>query len=299
MPLRILGLRSVGVVIVGLLIAGLGLPGFMVNVAAQSATAADLARLDASANVVTQQVAAMKKIDPVLASQSEKTLGEINEDLTYLKVKLRREGNVAPKDVKDLADRIETLHVKLQASVVKGQPINPGSNETLEKIVTLPVGTELDVRLQTALSSATAKIEQRFEATTIDDLNRANLLVIPAGSVARGFVSSVTAAGRLNRKGSITLSFDQMVINGSRPPMRASLVKVIEGNGSDDAKRVGAGAVAGAIIGGMLGGGKGALAGVMIGAGGTVAATEGANAELPVGTVLRIRLDQPLEVTIR
>src|SRR3982751_811859 len=106
MPLRILGLRSVGLVIVGLLIAGLGLPGFMVNVAAQSATAADLARLDASANVVTQQVAAMKKIDPVLASQSEKTLGEINEDLTYLKVKLRREGNVAPKDVKDLADRI-------------------------------------------------------------------------------------------------------------------------------------------------------------------------------------------------
>jgi hypothetical protein len=297
MLLRIVGLRTVGLGIVGLLIAGLGMPGFTANLAAQSATAADLARLDASANVVTQQITAMKKIDPALASQSEKTLGEINDDLTYLKVKLRREGNVAPKDVKDLADRIETLHVKLQASVVKAQPIL--GNETVEKIVTLPVGTELDVRLQTALNSGTAKVEERFEATTIEDVNRANLLVIPAGSVARGFVSSVTAAGRLNRKGSITLSFDQMVINGSRPPMRASLVKVIEGNGSDDAKRVGAGAVAGAIIGGMLGGGKGALAGVMIGAGGTVAATEGANAELPVGTVLRIRLDQPLEVTIR
>jgi outer membrane lipoprotein SlyB len=81
--------------------------------------------------------------------------------------------------------------------------------------------------------------------------------------------------------------------------MRASLVKVIEGSGTEDAKRVGAGAVVGGIIGGMLGGGKGALAGVMIGAGGTVAATEGSNAELPVGTILRIRLDQPLEVTIR
>jgi hypothetical protein len=103
----------------------------------------------------------------------------------------------------------------------------------------------------------------------------------------------------LNRKGSITLSFDQIIVNGKRPPMRASLVKVIEGSGADDAKRVGAGAVAGAIIGGMLGGGKGALAGVMIGAGGTVAATDGSNADLPVGTILRIRLDQPLEVTIR
>lgn len=291
MRLKTVGLITVGLAIVGLLI------GQSVPLAAQSATAADLARLDASATVVTQQIAAMKKIDPRLAAQSEKTLAEINEDLTYLKVKLRREGNVAQKDVRDLADRIETLHVKLQSSVVKASPIM--GDEAVEKIVTLPVGTELEVRLQSALSSATAKVEERFEATTIVDVNRANELVIPAGSVARGFVSSVTAAGRLNRKGSITLSFDQMIINGKRPPMRASLVKVIEGSGSDDAKRVGAGAVVGGIIGGMIGGGKGALAGVMIGAGGTVAATEGSNAELPVGTILRIRLDQPLEVTIK
>ena len=291
MRLRIVGLVSVGVATVGLFI------GQSTLLAAQTATASDLARVEASATVVSQQVASMKKIDPALAAQSEKTLAEINEDLTYLKVKLRREGNVAPKDVKDLADRIETLHVKLQSSVVKAKPIL--GDETVEKIVTLPVGTEIEVRLQNALSSATAKVEERFEATTIADVNRANELVIPAGSVARGFVSSVSAAGRLNRKGSITLSFDQMIINGKRPPMRASLVKVIEGSGAEDAKRVGAGAAVGAIIGGMLGGGKGALAGVMIGAGGTVAATEGSNADLPVGTILRIRLDQPLEVTIK
>lgn len=291
MRLKISGLITVGVAIVGLLI------GQSTLRAAQSATTSDLARLDASANVVTQQIAAMKKIDPMLASQSEKTLAEINDDLTYLKVKLRREGNVPQKDVKDLADRIETLHVKLQSSVVKAQPIL--GEEPVEKIVTLPVGTEMDVRLQNPLSSGTAKVEERFEATTIVDLNRANELVIPAGSIARGFVSSVSAAGKLNRKGSLTLSFDQMIINGKRPPMRASLLRVMEGQVGDDAKRIGAGAVVGGIIGGMLGGGKGALAGVMIGAGGTVAATEGSNADLPVGTILRIRLDQPLEVTIK
>ena len=291
MTLKTVGLRIVGLATAGLLI------GQAASLGAQTATAADLARVEASATVVSQQITAMRKIDPALATQSEKTLNEIQEDLTYLKVKQRREGNVQTKDVKDLADRIETLHVKLQSSVVKASPIM--GDETVEKIVTLPVGTEIEVRLQKALSSATAKIEERFEATTITDVNRANELVIPAGSVARGFVSSVTAAGRLNRKGSITLSFDQMVINGKRPPMRASLVRVIEGSGAEDAKRVGAGAVVGGIIGGMLGGGKGALAGVMIGAGGTVAATEGSNAELPVGTILRIRLDQPLEVTVR
>ena len=291
MTLRIVGLRIVGLGIVGLLI------GQSAALAAQSATASDLARLEASANVVTQQITTMKKIDPTLAAQSGKTLAEINDELTYLKVKLRREGNVPQKDVKDLADRIETLHVKLQSSVVKGQPIL--GDEPVEKIITLSVGTEMDVRLQTALSSGTAKIEQRFEATTIEDLNRANALVIPAGSLARGFVSSVTPAGKLTRKGSITLSFDEILVNGKRPPMRASLLRVIEGSGTDDAKRVGAGAAVGAIIGGMMGGGKGALAGVMIGAGGTVAATDGSNADLPVGTVLRVRLDQPLEITIR
>lgn len=267
------------------------------SAAAQTVTASDLARLDASASVVSQQITAMKKIDPTLAAQSEKTLAEIQDDLTYLKVKLRREGNVQQKDVKDMADRIETLHVKLQSSVVKAQPIM--TDEPVEKVVTIPVGTEMEVRLQNALNSATSKIEERFEATTITDLRYADELAIPAGSVARGFVSSVSAAGRLDRKGSITLSFDQMIINGKRPPMRASLVKVIEGSVGDDAKRIGAGAAVGAIIGGMLGGGKGALAGVMIGAGGTVAATEGSDADLPVGTILRIRLDQPLEVTIK
>jgi outer membrane lipoprotein SlyB len=66
-----------------------------------------------------------------------------------------------------------------------------------------------------------------------------------------------------------------------------------------DASRIGAGAVVGGIIGGILGGGKGALLGVLIGGGGTIAATEGSDVDLPVGTVLRIRLDQPLDLFVK
>ena len=39
----------------------------------------------------------------------------------------------------------------------------------------------------------------------------------------------------------------------------------------------------------MLGGFKGALAGILIGGGGTIAATEGKEVELPQGSVLRVR----------
>ena len=53
----------------------------------------------------------------------------------------------------------------------------------------------------------------------------------------------------------------------------------------------------GAIIGGILGGVKGALAGILIGGGGTIAATEGKEVELPQGAVLRVRLDSPAQIT--
>jgi hypothetical protein len=63
-----------------------------------------------------------------------------------------------------------------------------------------------------------------------------------------------------------------------------------------EANKIGAGAGVGAIIGGILGGVKGAIAGILIGAGGTVAATEGTDVELPAGTVLRSRFDAPLNL---
>jgi hypothetical protein len=66
--------------------------------------------------------------------------------------------------------------------------------------------------------------------------------------------------------------------------------------GQDDNGRIATGAGVGAIIGGILGGFKGALAGILIGGGGTVAATEGKDVDLAPGTVLRVRMDAPLDV---
>jgi hypothetical protein len=277
-----------------LLIVCLSLAG---SAFAQTAvTAADLNKLDADAQRVSQQITGLKRTDPTLATASEKTLADIQDDLTYLKVKLRREGAVPSKDVADLRDRIETLRVKTQGQMVTAKPIM--SNDPVEKVYTVPVGTQMDVRLQTPLSSATARVEQRFEATTLVDITMMGSVVIPAGTVTRGFVSSVRPAGRIERKGSITLSFDEMSVGGKHPPMRASVVQALDGKMGDDAGRIGAGAAVGAILGGIIGGGKGLLAGILIGGGGTIAATDGSNAELPVGTILRIRLDQPLEVTV-
>jgi len=129
------------------------------------------------------------------------------------------------------------------------------------------------------------------------DVKDGDRVVIPAGSVVRGVVSSVTKAGRVERKGSLTAVFDQVTIRGRNYPIRATVTQAMESEGiRGEAGKLGVGAAVGGILGGILGGGKGALAGILIGGGGTMAATEGKDIELPPGTVLKVRLDSGLSL---
>jgi hypothetical protein len=95
----------------------------------------------------------------------------------------------------------------------------------------------------------------------------------------------------------MTVIFDELVVNGRSTEIRGTVTEAIEGSGiKGEAIRIGAGAGVGAIIGGIIGGAKGALAGVLIGGGGTIAATEGKEVELPQGSVLRVRIDSPVQI---
>jgi len=161
----------------------------------------------------------------------------------------------------------------------------------------VPAGQELDVRLGTTLSSKTAKVEQRFESTTVADLMQNGNVLIPAGSMVRGVVSAVDPADRLHRAGSLTLSFDELNVRGRTYRLRAMATNVFESGGiREETGTAGIGAGAGAVVGGILGGLKGAILGAVIGAGGAIAATEGKDIELPAGSIIRIRLDQPVTV---
>ena len=161
----------------------------------------------------------------------------------------------------------------------------------------LPVGQELDLRLQERLSSETATPEQRFEATTAVDVMQGDRLLIPAGSTVRGVVRSVDKAGNIDRTGKLTLAFDQISVRGRNYPVRAMATQVFESRGiKDEAKTVGTGGAVGAIIGGIIGGLKGALIGAAVGAGGVIVATEGKDVMLEQGTIIRIRLDEPLQL---
>ena len=137
------------------------------------------------------------------------------------------------------------------------------------------------MRLQTRLISKEAMVEDRVEATTLVDLYQGNELLVPAGSLLVGHVTAVEKASRGERKGSLTVEFSRLTVNGRTHDVRATVTQALESGGlKDEAARIGAGAGVGAIIGGILGGVKGAIAGILIGGGGVVAATEGKDVEL-------------------
>jgi hypothetical protein len=161
----------------------------------------------------------------------------------------------------------------------------------------IPAGQEIDVRLQSTLSSATARPEQRFDATTAVDLMQDGAVLVPAGSTLRGVVSSVDKADRIDRSGSLTLSFDRLTVRGREYSIRGMATQIFESGGiRDEGAKAGAGAGVGAVIGGIVGGVKGAVLGAVIGAGGTIAATSGKDVELPAGSMVRVRFDSAVNV---
>jgi ElaB/YqjD/DUF883 family membrane-anchored ribosome-binding protein len=256
-------------------------------------TATDLGRLDATIVDIERQLATLKKSDPTLAGEVERALNDLRDEAAYLRVKLKREGSVTRKEYDSARDRLETLRLRSYGQKVAAQP---AGEDPLVTVYTIAVGTEFDTRLQTPLNSGKVRAEERFEATTMLDYLIGKDIVVPAGTTVRGFVSSVQAAGRIDRKGSMTLSFDEIRIGNRSYKLRASVVNTLDPKVAEDVTRIGTGAAVGAVIGGLLGGGKGALIGVFVGGGSTVAATEGSDVNLPVGTILRIRVDQPLSV---
>ncbi|MEP7118193.1 MAG: hypothetical protein ABI880_11465 [Acidobacteriota bacterium] len=262
------------------------------SIAAQEVTSADLQQLLDSATPIAADIAQARRSDAAQAADLDRDLSNVRDDLAYLRGKLRREGKVSQSEVAEVRTHLDRIRTQAQ-SAARGITTSAPSGGDRE----LPVGTEIDVRLQTTITSATAQVEDRVEATTVLNVDSHEHVLVPAGSLFRGTVTAVNRPGRLDRKGAITLVFDQVTVRGQTTQVRATVLQALESEGiKGDTAKIGAGAGVGAIIGGILGGFKGAVAGILVGGGGVVAATEGQDVNLPAGTILRVRLDTPLIV---
>jgi hypothetical protein len=309
------------------MVRGCGAVALVVAVAGAAAaqstvSTADVQRLQDEVYQIGADVSRLRSSNPDMAARLQTELDDLREEVIYLKVKLRREGRLSRDEYGDVRDRLRDVRSRARneptagrsypsgttgsrttggvsggvTGGVAGADPEPGTRRSSAD-TTIPVGYEIDVRLQNELSSSTAQVEDRFEATTVSDVFSGNRVIIPAGSVTRGVIRSVDKATRTDRKGELTVSFDQVTIRGRSYPMRGTVTQALESEGlKGEATRIGAGSAVGAIIGGIIGGVKGALLGVLIGGGGTIAATEGKDVTLPPGTILRVRFDTPPDI---
>jgi hypothetical protein len=179
----------------------------------------------------------------------------------------------------------------------------------------LPAGTVLILRLETRLDSGSSRASDRFTTRLSDPvMDTAGRVLVPAGSIVEGYLTSVTPAQLRRRSGIIAVSFDKLRLpDGRGLALHGELTSADarerqrideEGNvtGGSTVKRsivfIGGGAASGAVIGAITGG---AAIGAGVGAAaGAVAAllAKGKEAVVERGTRLGMRLLQPLDLRL-
>jgi len=142
---------------------------------------------------------------------------------------------------------------------------------------TIPAGSSITVRVGSEISSGSAKVGDRFDATLAHNLVVNGKTLARAGAPARGKVTSAKSSGRLHAPGELALRLTSVQVNGRMVPIstRSHFAKG-KGHTKSNATKIGGGAAAGALIGGLVGGGKGAGIGALAGGGagtGVAAAT--------------------------
>jgi hypothetical protein len=168
--------------------------------------------------------------------------------------------------------------------------------------VSAPAGTELRLQLTTALSTEAAQVETPVSARLRGPVVVDGVTVLPADAVFHGHVTEVERPGRVRGRAYLAFRFTKVEIGEQRDPVRTHNVSFEgEATKSEDAVKVGAGAGIGAAIGAIVGGGSGAAKGAAIGGAagvGTVLATRGRDAVLPVGSDVNARLASPYAMRV-
>ena len=168
--------------------------------------------------------------------------------------------------------------------------------------VTLPAGTELPLKLESALASDTSAVEDPVRASLRHSVVRDEVTVLPAGTNLRGVVTGVQRSAKVKGRASLAFRFTSLAVDDESYDIRTSSVaREAAGTKKKDATKIGIGAGAGAIIGGIAGGGKGAAIGAAVGGGagtGMVMATRGEEVRLAAGTPVTVTLSEALTVRV-
>jgi hypothetical protein len=99
--------------------------------------------------------------------------------------------------------------------------------------IRLPKGTQLSLRLDNALSTATNMEGDEFTATVVTAVYLGDRIVIPKGSVVTGSVSRILRVDRLKGKAVLDLMFQSIRVPGYKPGNISASLTRIDFAGSD------------------------------------------------------------------
>jgi hypothetical protein len=180
-------------------------------------------------------------------------------------------------------------------------PPPPPAEPPAPRKITIPAGTQLNIRVNEEVNSEKAQTGDTFHGSIAAPVTVDDNTVIPTTADVEGRVVEVRSAGRFAGQSVLTLELTKLVMNGRSYAIQSDRwSKSGNGRGKSTAAKIGGGAAVGAVLGGIFGGGKGAAIGGAAGAGagtGVSAATKGQQIILKPEASLSFQLASPLTVT--
>lgn len=158
--------------------------------------------------------------------------------------------------------------------------------------VTLPAGTQLQVRMVDGVDSYKDQSGKRFTGTLESNLSANGVTLAPAGTTVHGQVVQAEQARRLAGQSELSLVLTDLVLNGQAKPLSTAPVTM---SGQAEGRQTLRRGAAGAAIGGIAGGGEGAGIGAAAGAG-SAGLKKGQAVIIPSGTLLQFTLSGPVTV---
>jgi hypothetical protein len=177
-------------------------------------------------------------------------------------------------------------------------PPNPRYDE-----LTVKGDSVIGIRLDSAVSSQTARVEDKVTARVARDVTVGDRVAIPSGAKLEGTVTLVERGGKFKTLARLEVRFHTLILaDGTRVAMQTEpILRAGASPKGEAAAKIGGGAVVGAVLGAVIGGRKGAVIGGAAGAaGGTAVVVAGGvnDAAIPAGTSLTVRLLAPLAVLV-
>jgi hypothetical protein len=176
----------------------------------------------------------------------------------------------------------------------------PASVDSRPRPVEVPAGTRIELVLESPVSSQTAVVGERVEATLAAPIRSAGEIVVPSGARVIGRVTEVKALAKIGGQARLALAFESLETEAGTVPLAAFWAREGKSETGKDAATIAAGAAIGTVLGNQAKkNDRGKLIGAVLGAGvGTAAAaaTKGEIVELGAGSMLELTLREAVTV---